>query len=56
MRHNQGNCLVALLALFALFWLVFMGGCQLICKKTEEGLQDKPATTQPVEAPIKAPK
>ena len=45
---RNGNCLVALLALMIIIWLVFMGGCQLISKKTREGLEDKPAPTAPV--------
>jgi len=45
---RNGNCLIVLIALFALIWLVFMGGCQLISKKTKEGLEDKPAPTAPV--------
>ena len=45
---RNGNCLVALLALMIIIWLVFMGGCQLISKKTREGLKDKPAPTAPV--------
>ncbi len=49
---RNGNCLVALLALLALIWLIFMGGCQLICKKTAEGLEDKPAPAAPVTAPV----
>jgi len=48
---RNGNCLVALLALLTLIWLVFMGGCQLIMKKTRDGLEDKPAPTAPVTAP-----
>jgi len=46
---RNGNCLIVLLAFMIIFWLVFMGGCQLISKKTQEGLEDKPAPTAPVE-------
>jgi hypothetical protein len=45
---RKGNCLVFILAGLVLIWLIFMGGCQLIQKKTQEGLEDKPAPTQPV--------
>ena len=45
---RNGNCLVALLALMIIIRLVG-GGCQLISKKTQEGLEDKPAPTAPVE-------
>ena len=37
---RNGNCLVALLALMIIIWLVFMGGCQLISKKTADALKD----------------
>ena len=45
---RNGNCLVALLALMIIIWLIFMGGCQLICKKTADGLKDDPVPTAPV--------
>ena len=51
--NRKGNCLVLLLAILVLIWLIFMGGCQLIAKKTQEGLQD---TKQPIETPTKANK
>lgn len=53
---RNGNCLVALLALFVLIWLIFMGGCQLIMKKTRDGLEDKPAPVAPVTAPTSVEK
>ena len=57
--HRKGNCLIVILAGLVICWLLFMGGCQLIKKKTAEGLAEQPAPTQPVqpvEAPAKATK
>jgi uncharacterized protein YceK len=52
--HRNGNCIVTLLALIILIWLICMGGCELVMKKTKEAQEDKPAPTQPVQ-PVEAP-
>ena len=53
MRHTQGNCLTLIVVILLIVWLTAWGGCQLIQKKTQEGLEDRPVPTQPVapEAP-----
>jgi hypothetical protein len=47
-RGGCGNCLTLILAILLLIWLTCWGGCQLIQKKTAEGLEDKPVPTAPV--------
>jgi hypothetical protein len=53
MRTNSGNCLVLILTILLIVWLTAWGGCQLIKKKTQEALEDKPATPATPEAPKK---
>ncbi len=55
MRTNSGNCLVLILAILLIVWLTAWGGCQLIQKKTQDALEDKPIPTAPAtpEAPKK---
>jgi hypothetical protein len=44
MNHSRrGNCLILIIAIVFLVWLLGMGGCELIKKKTQEGLNDTPA-------------
>ena len=52
MNHSRrGNCLILIIAILLLVWLTSMGGCELIKKKTQEGLRDEPVPTKPV-APV----
>jgi hypothetical protein len=37
---RQGNCLVVILAIVLLLWLMCWGGCELIKKKTSDGLAE----------------
>jgi len=43
---RNGNCLVLILAILLIVWLTAWGGCQLIQKKTQEGLQDTPTSPE----------
>lgn len=52
MNHSRrGNCLILIIAIVFLVWLLGMGGCELIRKKTQDGLRDDPVPTKPVTTP-----
>lgn len=56
MTHSRdGNCLTLILVILLIVWLTAWGGCQLIQKKTAEGLADSPAPTAPVAPPAPQP-
>lgn len=49
MNHSRrGNCLILIIAIVFLVWLLGMGGCELIKKKTQDGLRDDPVPAKPV--------
>ena len=56
MHSRSGNCLTAILVILLIVWLTAWGGCQLIQKKTADGLADKPVPTAPAApAPVTPP-
>lgn len=46
--YSIGGCLNLIVVILLLTWLTCWGGCELIKKKTAEGLEDKPVPTAPV--------
>ena len=40
---TRGSCLGATLFILLIIWLTAWGGCELIKKKTADGLRDEPA-------------
>lgn len=44
---RQGNCFFLILGILLIIWLTAWGGCELIRKKTQDGLQDNPVPAAP---------